>query len=291
MSGIPQLNPAPLEVRGDEGVPIRVWDYGGDGPPLIVCHCTGGCGRLWDPVVARLRHGYRVYAVDTRGHGDSGRPDTQPSYAWVRSGRDVLAVIDTLELGDALWAAGHSGGAAHLCYAEWLRAGAFSRVMLIEAIVGPRHVFAGESPLAEAARRRRNTFGSREEARARFAAKPPMDRWHAEALQAFIAHGLADQPEGGVRLKLPGALEALCYLEGGACDVFDDLHTLQFDALLVAGADSRVAPLVDVQADLLPRATRKHLSDTQHFVPQERPEEVANLLDSWFQGSNGHVNR
>jgi pimeloyl-ACP methyl ester carboxylesterase len=282
------LTPVAREVTGEGGVPIRVWDYGGDGPPLLLCHCTGACARVWDPVIAQIEAPFRIYAVDTRGHGDSGRPETQAEYAWVRCGHDVLAVIDQLKLGKGIRAVGHSGGAAHLCYAEWLRPGALSRVVLIEAIVGPREVFAGESPLADKARRRRNVFPSREEARARFAAKPPMNRWRHEALQAYVDHGLEDRPDGTVALKLPGTLEAYCYLEGGACEVFEALHTLQFDALLVAGAESYVAALVDVQADLLPKATRKHLSDTHHFVPQERPAEVAALLDQWLSIHSAH---
>ena len=277
-----KLTPVTRWVTGAGGVPIHVWDYGGGGRPLLLCHCTGCCARVWDPVVSRLRGSYHIFAIDTRGHGDSGQPDKQADYAWVLSGRDVLAVIEQLDLGAGICAVGHSGGAAHLSYAEWLQPGTFSRVVLIEAIVGPRHVFSGESPLAERARRRRNTFGSREEAFARFSAKPPMDRWHPECLQAYIQYGFKEVPGDGVTLKLPGNLEALSYLEGGACDVFESLQVLQFEALLLAGAESYVAALVAVQAEKLPRATRKLLSDTHHFVPQERPAEVAALVDGWF---------
>lgn len=279
-NGAPE--PRALRIPGHDGVQLSVWDYAGEGRPLVLCHCTGGVARMWDPVVARLGMPFHVYAVDARGHGDSDQPVLRDEYRWEQSGRDLLAVLDALGLGKDVWAVGHSGGAAHIAYAEMLRPGAFSRVVLIEAIVGPREFFAGESPLAAVARRRRNRFASREEARARFATKPPMSRWHTEALDAYIAHGLRDAADGGVELKLPGTIEAFVYELGGACDVYERLHELRFEAMLVAGADSYGMTLMSAQNARLPRAECRVLADTEHFAPQEQPNEVAALITEWF---------
>ncbi|MCH7910243.1 MAG: alpha/beta fold hydrolase, partial [Candidatus Hydrogenedentes bacterium] len=61
-------------VTGFDGVALNVWDLGGDGPPLLLCHCTGTHGRVWDPLLPRLLEHFHVYAPDTRGHGDSEKP-------------------------------------------------------------------------------------------------------------------------------------------------------------------------------------------------------------------------
>ncbi len=276
------MQPLARRVAGGGGVGINVWDYGGAGAPLLLCHCTGGLARLWDPVVKRLEGRFHAWAVDSRGHGDSDQPEDREAYAWIRSGEDVLAVLDQLDLGPSVCAVGHSAGAAHIAYAEMLRPGAFGKVMLVEAIIGPREFFKGNSMLAETARRRRNVFAGRVEARERFAAKPPKNTWHAEALDAYIAHGLKELPDGRVALKLPGRLEAYVYEQGGACDVFERLAELTFDALLVAGSASYGPALVAGQRERLPHAEERLIEGAGHFLPQERPAETARLILDWL---------
>ena len=276
------LNPRPFKVKGDGGLPVCVWDYGGEGPPVIFCHCTGVAARVWDPVICRMSASCHPYAVDARGHGDSGRPARREDYAWARSGRDLLAVLDALDLEPGLRAVGHSGGGAHIAYAELARSGTFSRVVLIEPIIGPRELFHGESPLAAIGRRRRNRFDSLEAARRRFRAKPPMNRWHDEALDAYLRHGLRTLPDGRAELKLRGNLEAYVYLEGGACDVYERLGELQFEALVMAGDESYLAGLTAIQAERLPKAKHVLLPGAEHFVPQEQPSETAREIEAWL---------
>lgn len=274
--------PRPVTVAGDGGLSVCVWDYGGKGPPVLFCHCTGAAARVWDPVIRRLGATCHAYAVDTRGHGDSGRPASREGYAWFRSGRDLLAVVDALGVGPGARAVGHSGGGAHIAYAELMRPGAFSRVVLIEPIVGPRDLFKEDSPLADVARRRRNRFDSLDEARRRFRGKAPMNRWHEEALEAYLHHGLRTNPDGSAELKLPGELEAHAYQEGGACDVFDRLGELEFEVLLLAGEESYLAGLTAMQAERLKRVERRIIPATHHFVPQERPSETAREVQHWL---------
>lgn len=280
-----ELSPTPRRIMGHGNIELNVWDYGGKGIPLILCHCTGAVARTWDPVVARLGGAFHVYAIDSRGHGDSERPTTREAYVWALSGQDLLAVVDGLELPAPILAAGHSGGGAHIAYAEMLRPGTFSRVVLIEAIIGPEEFFSSPSPLAAAARRRVNDFESRKAARDRFAAKPPMNRWHPEALEAYLEHGLATLPDGRVSLKLPGEIEAWMYELGGAYDVYDQLGNLHFQALLATGSESYGVALVSAQHSRLPDSEYRTIEGAHHFAPQERPTDVAGLLIEWLAGA------
>ena len=88
------LSPTSHIVNGYKDVAINVLDYGGDGPNLILCHCTGTCARVWDPIVARLLPHFHVWAPDARGHGDSGKPEDPDVYAWRNSGEDLRAIIE-----------------------------------------------------------------------------------------------------------------------------------------------------------------------------------------------------
>lgn len=277
---------APKEhrIEGHGGLMLRVLEYGpGDGVPLLLCHCTGTFARIWEPVIARLGGGYRVIAVDSRGQGDSEQPLDREAYVWEYSGRDLHAVIDVLRLGSGVLAAGHSAGAAHVAYAEMLRPGTFRKVALMDAIIGPRELFSGERPLATLVRRRRNTFESLDAARERLGSKPPMNTWTNETLECYLAHAFHTQSDGTLVLKCPGDVEAWMYEHGGACDVFERLGELQFDALVVAGADSYGVSLATAQAERLPHARYTEVPGAGHFIPQEKPEAVAGLLGEFLR--------
>src|ERR1700710_91520 len=56
---------------GGEEQMIAVHDLGGDGEPLLVCHATSFCGRMYEPFTRTLRAQHHAYAVDLRGHGNS----------------------------------------------------------------------------------------------------------------------------------------------------------------------------------------------------------------------------
>lgn len=275
------LRPERLTISGSGGVRLNVWDHGGGGPPLLLCHCTGTLGRVWDPVVRKLAGAFRCIAVDTRGHGDSESPPVREAYAWRTSGEDLLHVVDALELGGPVMAAGHSGGGAHVAYAEYMRPGVFERVVLIDAIIGPRHVFQEPSPLAEKVRRRVNVFESLEAARERLTSKPPMSLWVEEAVAAYLEHGLFQQDDGSWALKCPGDREAWFYELGGASDLFEELDRLPVKTLLVAGGRDYGKALAELQHERLPHATLRVVEDAGHFVVQERPEAIARLLLEW----------
>jgi pimeloyl-ACP methyl ester carboxylesterase len=88
----------------------RIWYAAyGSGPPVILLH--GGLdhsGNWGYQVPALLASGYRVIAIDSRGHGRSTR-DAGP-YTYELMASDVLAVMDALHLGKAAFI-GWSDGA------------------------------------------------------------------------------------------------------------------------------------------------------------------------------------
>jgi len=227
-----------------------------------------------------LGEGFRCIAMDTRGHGDSEYPADVDAVEWSHSGRDLLTLVDLLGL-TSPYAVGHSAGAAHVAYAEHFRPGVFERVVLIDAIIGPPAARQGGQVLAELVRRRKGDFASRAEARERFAAKPPMNRWHPEALDAYVAHAFRDTPEG-VTLKLSGEGEAEFYLRSGAAEVFAELESMPVRALLITGDDSDVRALAEAQHAALPHAELRVFADCGHFIPQEKPAETAAALRDWF---------
>ncbi len=274
--------PVAATFPGYAGLNLNVWDYGGDGPPLLFAHCTGTLARIWDVVVAELNDAFRVLAVDTRGHGDSATPPTREDYAWSCSGQDLMAVLTHFNLGKGIGAVGHSAGGAHVAYAEHSSPGTFGKILLIDPIIGPREYFSGKNPLAEKVRYRINDFDGLAQARERLVSKPPMTHWVAGAVDAYMAHAFNVTDDGRCSLKCPGDREAWYYELGGASDVYETLETFQCKTCLVTGSESYVQPLVAAQQARIPNAQREVVPGVGHFVPQDKPVETAALIAAWF---------
>lgn len=275
MKDLTRLDSTAVRIDGHDNVGINVWDYGGDGPPLVLAHCTGTHGRVWEPLVPALLPHFHVYAYDTRGHGDSDKPEEASSYRWVYSGHDLLAVIDALDLGPGISAVGHSAGASHVCYAEMNRPGAFSRVVLLDPIIGSKKAFSSPNPLAVKARRRRNDFESYEAVIERYSSRPPLDAWDAEVLEAYVRFGFFPGPDGGVHLKCPGEIEAAVYEGSGATEVFENLGDLKFQVTLVTADGSDVRVLAEALRPRFLNVEYIVLEGCGHFMPQEKPAEIS----------------
>ncbi len=122
-----------MRVSSTKGVTLAVHDLGGEGPPFLIAHATGMCGRAYEPLAAVLAPHFHVYAIDFRGHGDSSEPE-DGDFAWAGMGADVLAAIDALGV-DRIDAMGHSLGGASLLIAESVRPGVLRSAYLFEPIV------------------------------------------------------------------------------------------------------------------------------------------------------------
>jgi len=67
-----------------------------DAPVVVFSNSLGTRGEMWDVQAAALSDRLRVLRYDTRGHGDS--PVPPGPYSVADLGRDVIAVLDRLEL-------------------------------------------------------------------------------------------------------------------------------------------------------------------------------------------------
>lgn len=264
----------PLEST--DGVRLNVNDLGGDGVPALLCHATGFHGLVWRPLAARLT-GYRRWAPDLRGHGDSTPPD-DGNFDWSGFADDVLAVVDGLGLESPV-GIGHSKGGAALLLAEQRRPGTFRALYCYEPVVMPPDIFSGpsENPLAEGALRRRDTFPSRPDAFANFAGKPPFDVLDPEALWAYVEHGFEDTPTGSVALTCRPTHEAEVYRMGGRHDAFDHLERIRCPVAIAHGSLAQMGPasFAERVATGLPDGRELAFPHLGHFGPLEAPGEIA----------------
>ena len=274
--------PQAIRVEGHKGVGINVWDYGGTGPTLLLCHCTGTHGRIWDSIAPLLTPHFRVLAPDTRGHGDSDKPEDLDNYSWHYSGHDLYNVIQQLDLKTPLLAVGHSAGGTQLCYCELNRPGTFEKLILIDPIIGPKVAVLSPNPMGEAARRRKEVFSSFESVSERLCAKPPINAWTPAMQEAYVQHGFYQGDDGQVHLKCPGRIEGAVYDRGGAPDVFDRLDELTSEITLITSDNSNVHQLIKLQHQQLGPHEYIELEGPSHFIPQEIPETITDIILSHF---------
>ena len=99
------------KITSPDGTSIAYYRSGA-GAPLILVPGSGAANPVaWTGVIPALEEHFSVYAVDRRGHGESG---DSPTYAIEREFEDIAAVVDSM--GEPAYLLGHSFGA--LCALE-----------------------------------------------------------------------------------------------------------------------------------------------------------------------------
>lgn len=106
-----------------DGCRINVSVEGRDGgPTLMLSNSLGSTLQMWEPQMAALTKLFRVIRYDRRGHGRS-EIGAQP-YSIERFGRDVIAILDDLNIEKVHWCGLSMGGMV----GQWLGANAPERI-------------------------------------------------------------------------------------------------------------------------------------------------------------------
>src|SRR5258705_3861329 len=105
-----------------DGCLLNVSVEGRDGGPTLMLSNSLGCTlQMWEPQMQALTQLFRVVRYDRRGHGKSGLPPGP--YSMERFGRDVLAILDDLNIEKVHWCGLSMGGMV----GQWLGANAPER--------------------------------------------------------------------------------------------------------------------------------------------------------------------
>lgn len=268
-----------LPVSGKGGVDVAVHDLGGEGPPLLLAHATGFCGVVLGPLASQLAGRFHSWAIDFRGHGDSGTaPDGDMS--WTALADDVLAVVDELGLHE-LYGFGHSMGGAVLLDAEATQPGTFEGLWCFEPILGPGPPPAevGDALVAGALRRQR-TFASRADALAHLSSRSLFQNVDPLALAAYVDGGFELDRDGSVSLKCAPETEAATFLAGIAHDGFERLPGVACPVWFGRGEHSSAVDvgLLRLLAGSVAAGRAQVLPGMGHLGPLEAPATVAEVV-------------
>jgi pimeloyl-ACP methyl ester carboxylesterase len=275
------------------GVALHYVEWPGDpdgqsGPPIILIHATGFLAAMWRPIADELAaSGHRVIAIDQRGHGDSERsPDG--AYRFETFAEDLQRVIQSLGLEGAV-AVGHSSGGTTIVMHEAAHPGVISRAVLIEPIL-PRpewHASPEAAPggrtsntLADGARKRRAVWSSRDEMIESYRGKEMFRRWREDVLRTYVDDGTRERGDGTVELKCAPEVEGAFFDAVRYVEPWRAVERMAMPVLALWGSESHLSNRgLSEQLDAaLPDGRTVSVAGTTHFLPQERPDEVARLI-------------
>ena len=275
---------------------LRVWEWGEpDAPPVICVHGAHDHGRMWDGLAPRLAEelGYRVLAVDLRGHGDSGRLSS--GHTWMAAALDLGLLARSL--GEPVRFVGHSFGAGLSMYVAGVWPELVRWVVNVDGLGPPveNESVSARDWAADATR----SFASAERALLqpgrRYATVAEMVERRAgvnvrlprEWVEHLVAHGSVED-EGGFRWKadpvfnvgFPGDWDPtgiaaehelvqcpLLVLTGAEADTWSDLTPEQIESRLAAFTSA------DIRHRTVPGAG--------HYVHVERPDAVFDAVASF----------
>jgi len=250
---------------------------GTDGEPDVVfAHANGFCKEVWRPVVSelsRLHPGVGWLSADLLGHGDN--TNTDGPYTLDAIARDLGVKLEGF--GPSV-GVGHSSGGTAVARAETIRPGTFLHLVLIEPIIYPPPYHMADVPIADAAQRRREVFPDRQAAYDRFL-DSPLGVWRPEALAAYVDGGFESAPDG-LRIKCRPAVEAEIFRQGLNHDTWDRLDQISVPVTVVAGeySDTHQEPHLTTFVDRFHDAELIVVPDVGHFVPMERPDVIASII-------------
>jgi 3-oxoadipate enol-lactonase len=252
-----------VSVRDHETV---VAESGTQGPAVVLAHALGLDWRMWEPVMAQLAQGRRVFAYDIRGHGAAAGSPTP--FTMSDTAADLVRVLDELGLDEAhVVGLSYGGGiaqAAAVAHPE--------RFASLALLATTDHPFAAFEDRA----RDGEVDGMAAQV------TPSLTRWFTPAALASDPWGVRYARERVLRgdpVAWAGAWRAFKGL-----DVKGRLRDFARPTLVLAGElDASTTP--EIMAGIhesIPGSTFEQLPGTPHMQTLEQPGLVAAALDHFL---------
>lgn len=271
-------------------------DFGGNGEELVFLHANGYPPECYRPLLSRLAEQYHVTAMMQRPLWPGSRPEEIQD--WRPLTDDFLGFLDAHQT-RPLVCVGHSMGGIALLRAALHEPHRFKAIVLLDPVLFPPDfiVFSnvmhrlkiGHSfhPLVVGARQRRREFDNLQRLFNGYRRKSVFRYMSDHSLRAYV-EGIACRKEDG-RYQLRYSVEWELHLYTIAIwpdlDIWRGLPKLKMPALIIRGAETdtfweRTGRLAKRKN---PKIRVETLKRSTHLVPLERPKEVSNLIQSFFE--------
>jgi pimeloyl-ACP methyl ester carboxylesterase len=278
-TGERMTGPPVTQIVQLDGLGLNV-ERRGAGPPVMLLHGFPDSLRLWRQVAPLLEGaGYQVIAIDQRGFGASDAPTGRRHYEIERLVTDLTGLLDALEIREPVHVLGHDWGAV----VAWCLA--MTRAARVRSVVALSVGHPREYALAGLEQKRKGlyTIGWQ------FAGLA--EHWMAANDWSRMRNWLRQHPEAEACLRdlgRPGRLTAgfNWYRANLLPTVARAWPKCTVPVLGIWGSDDHC-----LAEDQMARSGRRvtgrwryeRIDGAGHWLPLERPAEVARLAIEWFR--------
>ena len=270
-------------LKTKDGTEIYYKDWG-KGRPVVFSHGWPLSADAWDPQMLFLgHHGFRVIAHDRRGHGRSDQPwegNEMDTYA-----DDLAAVIDSLDLGDAVLVGHSTGGGEVARYLGRHGARRVAAAVLIGAVPPLMLKTAsnpGGLPISVFDEIRAGVVADRSQ----FFRDLTMPFYGYNKPGAKISQGVRDSFWlQGMQCSIKGAYD--CIKAFSETDFTEDLKKIDVPTLILHGDADQIVPIgaaALLSAKLVNRATLKIYSGKPHGMCTTDADEINSDLLAFLGG-------
>lgn len=263
-----------------DGVDIFYKDWG-SGQPIVFSHGWPLSGDDWDAqMMFFLGGGFRVIAHDRRGHGRSSQG--AEGHDMDHYADDLLAVVEHLDLRDAVHVGHSTGGGEVVRYLARHGEGRAAKAAIIAAVPPlmvqteanpgglPKSVF--DDFQVQVATNRAGFY--------RAVPEGPFygfNREGIEPVEGIIANWWRQGMQGGAKAHYDGIVAF------SQTDFTEDLKKIQIPVLVMHGDDDQIVPYADagpLSAELLPNGILKTYKGFPHGMPTTHADVInADLLE------------
>jgi 2-(acetamidomethylene)succinate hydrolase len=269
-------------VTLSNGLNLHYYEWPGSGPTLVFLHPSSGYGRMWEWTVKELGDRFHVYALDQRGHGDSGRPDGD--YSAEEYAQDLYLFFRQVGIDRAVIAGQSLGGRVAMVFAAtWPQ-----HTQAVGLVGGPhasnffptREATIGVLGAAQRMLESKTEFPSREAALEALRATRPRDR--EEARRHRVEHNMVSTP-GGVAFKYDKVRVAI-----GLAHMADDLRKYAAKTecpVAILRGDSGAELGADLAKEIATSWKNAHVIDVEgdYALQMENPAGLARALTDFIR--------
>ena len=206
-----------------------------DAPMLVLSNSLGTTLEMWDAQAAALRSEFRVLRYDTRGHGASVCNDGP--YSFDQLGRDVLAILDALQVQQAHFCGISMGGLTGL----WLGVNAGQRLRSLTVANSAARIGVESAWLERAAQVRASGAAGMQAL-----AESSPGRWFTPSFAA-AQPAVVQRAQGWIAGIAPEGYASCCEALARE-DLRAAIAAIATPTLLLAGAHDPVTTVADAQA-------------------------------------------
>lgn len=256
-----------------DGTALYYEEYG-SGRPVILVHGWCGSHSLWERTVHDLAKKFRVVAMDNRGQGDSGKPNS--NYDFDEFSSDLKGLIDYLELEKALLVGWSMGVSISLRYYERFRAHGISGLALINGPI--RLSSTPDFPYTMSRKYLEKLFEERIDNR-------PMREREFARLGFYKPHPEATDWVASIHMKTPMHVAMKCVRHQIELDMRKVLKEIEIPTLVCYGRHDPFYPaeLGNYIINQIKRSRLEIFEESGHYPHIEESEKFSKVLEEFLE--------